>query len=237
MTKLIVHSDAVAIGVVHPVACLIHDVSVQRAAPALEEPADLAMRRLDQDAERLLGRPTVAGFRELFARLGYPEQVPAGERVVRAFQRYGTFKRINNLVDASNLATLSFGGGLGLHDANGILGSTEDIHVHRARGGEAIVPLFKHAATAVDAGDLVYGLGAPPTRPLAWLGRQDVDSDDSRIADRTRSVLLVALGNASTTEEHNLQVCLTVFELVERTCPDSRLERLTTVSLDGAGED
>lgn len=233
MTRLVLHADARAVGVLHPVACLVSEVAVMRETLALEDAAAQAMRLVEQEADELLAQPTVSGFRELFERLGYPDQTPAGERVIRAFQRPGSFKHINNLVDACNLATFSSGGGLGLHDASEILDTHEDVHIYRALGDEKIVPLFKRVATAVEPGDLVYGLVGPPARLLAWLGRQDVDADDFRVAEATSSVLLVALGNEATTEDHNLEVCLRVFEFIRRTCPDSRLARLTTVPVNG----
>ena len=177
-------------------------------------------------------RPEVRGFDELFARMGYRKQTPAGRRLVEGFRKRG-FKRYGNVIDAYNLASAWFGSGLGMHDAARLTG---DVRVFRATGSEQIVPLFKTEPANVVRGDLVYADGGPAGDPgdgggerlLAWLGQRDVDSDAYKVRDDTTSLLLVALGNAATSEDYNREACLKAVELIRRTCPEATAEFLET---------
>jgi DNA/RNA-binding domain of Phe-tRNA-synthetase-like protein len=230
MTALVVHEDAAELGIRHPVACVIRNVRVADADGVLDGEIDRLVETLRTAPETILERPEVRGFDELFARMGYRKQTPAGRRLVEGFQKRG-FKRYGNLIDAYNLASAWFGSGLGMHDASLLTG---DVHVFRATGHEQIVPLFKTEPVGVVRGDLVYGEGEGDGeaggggRLLAWLGQRDVDSDAHKVQDGTTSLLLVALGNAATPEDYNRGVCLKAVELIQRTCPEATAGFLET---------
>jgi DNA/RNA-binding domain of Phe-tRNA-synthetase-like protein len=232
MTAVFVHEDAVQLGVKHPVAFLISNVSVQsNGADALRDEVSALMAVLKEQPEAITSRPEVRGFKELFARMGYPHQVPAGQRLIESLQRRG-FRRYDNIVDAYNIASAWSGSGLGMHDARRILG---DVHVYRASGREQIVPMFKSDWVRVVPGDLVYADRAPraeggagPDRVIAWLGKRDVDSDDFKVREDTTSLLLVALGNDATSEYYNCTSCLKALELIRRTCPEATADALET---------
>jgi DNA/RNA-binding domain of Phe-tRNA-synthetase-like protein len=221
MTALVVHEDAVALGISHPVACVIRNVRVADADGVLDGEIDRLMETLRTAPETILERPEVQGFDELFAGMGYRKQTPAGRRLVEGFQKRG-FKRYGNLIDAYNLASAWFGSGLGMHDAARLSG---DVRVFRATGHERIVPLFKTEPADVVKGDLVYAEGEPrgggDDRLLAWLGQRDVDADAYKVRDETTALLLVALGNAATSEDYNRGACLKALELIQRTCPEA----------------
>lgn len=223
MSRLVVHEDARQLGIVHPVACIIHPVRVSPSSTELDSDVDALMKTLTDAPDTILARPEVRGFNELFARLGHPKQKPAGQRLVESFQRKG-FKRFNNIVDSYNVASALYGAGLGLHDAGKITG---DITVFRAAGTETIIPMFKTAAERVTTGDLVYSSGE---RLLAWLGKRDVDSDEFKVADETRALLLISLGNAATDERYNNAACQTAYNLIRLTCQEARIKFLDTVS-------
>jgi len=219
MTALVVHDDVAALGISHPAACVIRNVRVTDADGALDGEIERLMETLRTAPGTILERPEVRGFDELFARMGYRKQTPAGRRLVEGFQKRG-FKRYGNLIDAYNLASAWFGSGLGMHDASRLTG---DVRVFRATGHERIVPLFKTEPADVVRGDLVYADGSScdgdGERLLAWLGQRDVDADAYKVRDDTTSLLLVALGNAATAEDYNRGACLTAVELIRRTCP------------------
>jgi DNA/RNA-binding domain of Phe-tRNA-synthetase-like protein len=228
VTALVVHEDAAALGISHPVACVIRNVGAADADGVLDGEIERLMETLRAAPETILGRPEVRGFDELFARMGYRKQTPAGRRLVEGFQKRG-FKRYGNLIDAYNLASAWFGSGLGMHDASRLTG---DVRVFRATGHEQIVPLFKTEPAAVVRGDLVYADGeaggGDGERLLAWLGQRDVDADAYKVRDDTTALLLVALGNAATAADYNRAACLKAVELIQRTCPAAAVEFLET---------
>ncbi|WP_437536952.1 phenylalanine--tRNA ligase beta subunit-related protein [Sorangium sp. So ce726] len=216
MMKLVLHEDAARLGIRHPVACLIHHVEVV-PGPANALAGDIAqlMDRLAQEGDHLAERREVQGYRTLFERLGYPRQVPAGERLVESFRKRG-FRSINNVVDACNIASATACAGLGLHDGRRVL---SDVHVRCAAGTERIRPLFRAEQAAIPAGDLIYDCDGAV---LAWLGKRDVDSDDFKIGEATRTAILLALGNEQTDEAHGRDVCLHALDLIRKTCRQAR---------------
>lgn len=229
VSQLVVHEDAFELGIINPVACVIEGVKVLAGSGALDHEVETLMRELSGEAENILARSEVKAFNELFERMGYPRQKPAGQRLIELLLRNG-FKRYNNIVDAYNIASVQFGSGLGLHDVRRIKENDASVQVLRARGEEKIIPLFKKEPVSVVRGDLIYGIAtAPDMSLLAWLGKRDVDSDEFKVSDDTDGLLLVALGNAATSEAYNRAACQKTFELINQTCPDARITYLETV--------
>lgn len=229
VNRLIVDADAFALGIINPVACVIEDVRVLVGSDALDNEIEVLMQELSREAENILARSEVKAFNELFERMGYPRQKPAGQRLVESLLRNG-FKRYNNLVDAYNIASTLFGSGLGMHDVTRIKEQQANVEVVRARGDEKIIPLFKKEPVSVVRGDLIYGIAPSGEMSLlAWLGKRDVDSDEFKVGDDTTGLLLVALGNAATSEAYNRMACLKTFQLIGQTCPDARITFLNTV--------
>ena len=225
MQKMIIHESAYQLGIQNPVACVIDGIFVQRGR---SERLDRAVAQtIDMvQAGIPLRRPEAAGFAALFARMGYPRQTPAGQRLVASIARKG-FPRHDNVVDACNVTSAWYCAGIGIHDASSLC---EDIVVTRATGQETIIPLFKATAQRVRAGDLVY---ASKGRVLAWLGRRDVDSQELRIVEKTRSILCVVLGNERTSRDSNQAICEHFLGLVRLTCPDAAIRFLDTERLLG----
>ncbi len=222
MIQLVIHESAAQLGIIHPVACIIQNVSVSSSPSTLDIEIAGLVQQLHTETEIILSRPEVHGFKELFARMGYPKQTPAGHRLIEGLQRRG-FKSYNNIVDAYNITSALFGSGLGMHDAAAII---DDIHVFRADGNERIIPLFKTDPVDVTKGDLVYSTGG---RLVAWLGKRDVDSEEFKVQDNTTTLLLVALGNEATAEEYNKAVCLKTLNLIQRTCSNATAHFLNVV--------
>lgn len=226
MQKLIVHGSAHELGIRNPVACLLDGISVREGRwESLDPPVARAVERVQAGLPQQ--RPEAAGFITLFEALGYPQQLPAGQRLIEGIVRKG-FPRYNNIVDAGNVMSAMYCSGIGLHDASGLHG---DIVVSRATGEEEIVPLFKNKPQRVRQGDLVYGSGG---RLLAWLGRRDVDSHEFRIVNETRSLLCIVLGNALTRHTFNQEICEGFIQLIRLTCPEVKVQFLETEGPHGA---
>jgi DNA/RNA-binding domain of Phe-tRNA-synthetase-like protein len=213
MLRLIVHEDAYELGIRHPVACLIRNINISsQLCNVLTDSVQSMMDTILNHSQEILARPEVVGFHTLFEKLGYPNQTPAGQRLIEFLQTKG-FKSYNNIVDSYNIASALFASGLGLHNTATI---TEDIQIFRAKGDETIKPLFQNQSQKIAKGDIIYTNGK---NVIAWLGKKDVDSEDFKVSDDTTSLLLIALGNENTSTEYNRTACLTAIRLMRKTCP------------------
>lgn len=221
-----VMESARRLGIAEPVACVIDRVRVVTESGALDQPVARLMDGLADRFARLQADPHYLGFAELFARMGYADQIPAGRRLIEGFLARG-FRRFNNVVDAYNVVSARHGCGLGLHDAGKVRAAGIDcLQVFTARADDAIRPLFKDKPVHPKNGDLTYGRADAPRCLLAWLGKRDVDSDDFKVDDATTSLLLVVTGNARTGRAHNETICREVFELIALTCPQATMRLL-----------
>lgn len=224
--SLILHSSAVALGIVAPAACVIDRVEVMPSSAALDDAIAEVMKAVESAAHREGGLAEIEECRTVFRLMGYPDQVPAGERLRASFLQKG-FKRINNVVDAYNVVSARYCAGLGMHDASKLNGA-RSIHVRRAHGDETIRPMFKDKESAIPAGDLIYGTAPHAGQTIAWLGKRDVDGDDFKVTGDTTALLLIALGHAGTTRETNARRCEEVYQLIRSTSPAARIHFVPT---------
>ncbi|MBS0273917.1 MAG: hypothetical protein JSR55_05840 [Proteobacteria bacterium] len=207
--QVIISKDAQALGIGQPIVATISGLNIDSSSDNLISTGQSTVAALRATLRERLAEPEVRGFRELFAKMGYDDLEPAGERLARTFIEKG-FKSINSAVDAYNIVSLRWISGIGMHDVGGESG---DITVYRSHGGEEIIPLFKDKPKPIKHGDLVYAINGAP---LAWLGQKDVDSNAYRVTDTSTEVLLVVLGNRATSYDHNrsmAQECLELFKL------------------------
>jgi DNA/RNA-binding domain of Phe-tRNA-synthetase-like protein len=224
--SLVLHSSAVALGIVAPAGCVIDRVQVMSSNAALDDAIADVMSAFESAAHCEGCLAEIEECRAVFRIMGYPDQVPAGERLRVSFLQKG-FKRINNVVDAYNVVSAQYAAGLGLHDASKLNGS-HSIHVRRAHGDETIRPMFKHKESAIPAGDLIYSTAPHAGQTLAWLGKKDVDGDDFKVTADTTSLALITLGHAGTTRETNIRRCEEVYALIRATSPAARIDFVPT---------
>lgn len=229
--RLILTPGALGLGLDGAVAALISPVVVRRHDPALDKEIHALERRVRTTAAATAASPEVQGFKTLFECLGYPDQTPAGERLLSRIRERG-FPRYSNIVDAYNIVVARHICGLGMHDAS-TLRDPDDIVVRLARGNERITPLLKDRQRPVQAGDLIYGPARHIDAPMAWLGRSDIDADNWKVTGTSEQVLLVVLGNSATSRQYNEQICRKAHELVRRSCRDAKLTLLDTVVAPG----
>lgn len=229
MKSICVYASARKIGIQNPVACIIDAVSVKDNSNELAGDIDDLMKNLSVNFEKVKCSSEYIGFSKLFESMGYSGQVAAGQRLVEGFLKNG-FKNINNVVDAYNIVSARYGCGLGLHDADKVFEKLSSIDIFLASEGDEIVPIFKTKSVKVRGGDLVYGGFSHPRSLIAWLGKKDVDSDEYKVTSDTRSVLLVVTGNSETRYDYNKAICLEVFGLLLKSCPDARFVELETIT-------
>lgn len=184
------------------------------AGDALTEPV-LGAERAGELLGRLPAEDSRAGYRKLISVLGYPDTVPAGERLrelaaTRPWQGHG------GVIDAVTVASLVAGGGIGLHDAAG-LEADATLTVRRSPGGERLVPAFSSRSRPIPEGDLTYGAWKADGafEPFAWLGKRDADSATRQAGPASRRVCVVALGHPGDTEAHTAGVLTSVMTVLE----------------------
>lgn len=222
MNRIVVKNDARDLGIVNPVGCRIQGLDVRMGAPELDEDVGKIEKTIKENSDAVLDRPEVKEFHEFFSEIGYPDQTPSGEQLVKIIENNGLNRR-NNVVDAYNIASAEFGVSLGMHDAATLSG---DVVIERASGGERFLPIFHDEHMVAQSGDLVYGTD---DAMLALFGDVTRDAEKFRVTDLTEEVLLVARGNRETSEEYNRAACRRAYDLISKTCPDAEIEFLDVV--------
>ncbi|WP_248903754.1 B3/B4 domain-containing protein [Halocatena marina] len=222
MNQIVVKQDAHDLGIVSPVGCRIRGLDVQIGAPELDGDINKVEKIVNDNLDAILDKPEVKQFHEFFSKIGYPDQTPSGEQLVKIVEKKG-LKRRNNVVDAYNIASAEFGVSLGMHDAATLGG---DVIIQRASGGERFLPIFHDEYIVAQSGDLVYGTD---DHMLALFGEVTRDAEKFRVTDLTNEVLLVARGNRKTSEDYNRAACRRAYDLISKTCPDAEMEFLDVV--------
>ena len=83
MIRCIVHSSARDVGIINPIVCLIRRIEVQKTSEnLLADEIQTVMSEIHNCFEQILASSEVLGFVQLFKELGYPNQVPAGRRLI-----------------------------------------------------------------------------------------------------------------------------------------------------------
>ncbi|UPM43091.1 phenylalanine--tRNA ligase beta subunit-related protein [Halocatena salina] len=216
INEIVIHGDAHKLGI-NPVGCVIRNLDIQSETNELDDEIRAVEKQLTNDAESVLQSQDVVGSRELFSRLGYPEQEPAGEQLVTLIETSG-LNRHNHVVDAYNIVGGRSGAVMGMHDTAQL---GEKITVRRADGGETMLPIFHDEPETASNGDLIW---ESEEDVLALLGPISRDADAFKVTESTEEVLLMIPGNDKTSEEHNRRLCIQTFDLIEQVNPDAELE-------------
>lgn len=90
MDQIVVKQDARELGIVNPVGCVIRGLDVQMGAPELDEDATAIEKTIKKDPGTILDRREVKEFHEFFSEIGYPNQTPSGEQLVRLIEKKGS---------------------------------------------------------------------------------------------------------------------------------------------------
>ena len=220
--KLLIDNEAKQIGIYNPVACIIDNIIIKNSSPELDGEINWLTNHLRNASKSILSQPEVKGFNNLFTNLGYPEQTPAGQRLIELILKRG-INRYNNIIDSYNIVSALYGSGIGMHDFKDI---DDDIYVRRALGHEKILPLFKNKNKKIPAGDLVY---STKDEIIAWIGKNDIDSDNFKIKNETHDILLVILGNKETSESYNLKILKKIISLISLSCSNIHLKILENI--------
>ncbi len=164
---------------------------------------------------RIGENPTVRALREFYWRIGIdPTKVrPSSEALVRRVVRKGTFPKINNVVDAINLASAETLVPIGLYDLDKIEG---DVSLRRARKGEIFVPIGGKE-TLLAGGEPVLA----DSQKIMFLYPYR-DSELTKVDENTRRVLIVGAGVPGIERPVVRRAVNLSIELLERFCSGRR---------------
>lgn len=226
--RFLVTTEARNTGVLHPVVAVYGNLKqlAGEDTKVYDAIIEETMARIKQIREEKLHTPQVQGYSELFTNLdpSYKKLVPAGQRLINNFERTGSFKRYGNLVDSYNLVALQGIESIGTHDARVLLKDV-DLVFRRALGTEKMVPSFRKKEEKLKKGDLTYGIFQDGQfKPFAWLGKRDEDNSEFQLKPDTTTMLMTAIGNMHTSEEHNIRICEQTFEYLKMSCPEATMQ-------------
>lgn len=221
MRKIHIEPEVRKLGIREPVGCIIRDIDTTANASELDTDIRETERFVSSNLDSILQSEEVTASKELFARLGYPDQRPAGEQLVRQIAKK-ELNRHNNVVDAYNVVGGRSGAILGMHDVSQL---TDDVRIRRADGGETMLPIFHDEPEIAAEGDLIWESG---NDILALLGPVSRDADRFKVDESTTDVLLMVPGNEKTTEEYNRSLCESTYDLIQKSSPGAEMKFLET---------
>lgn len=198
------------IGIIHPCVAKISGVN-NIDVGNLSKFNDRIMEKYNEiclNFDSIIKDKKVIGYKKILEQLGYSDTIPAGMRLLTSFKEKG-FKHINYLVDAYNIISMQYCAGIGMHDAAFL---DDVIEIKIADGTETIKPMFQSKEIKVRKGDLIY---TSNNATIAWLGKRDVDSDDFKVTQTTKDIVLVVLGNLYTNNEYSMHVVKEIFEMIK----------------------
>ncbi|NON61884.1 B3/4 domain-containing protein [Acidianus sp. RZ1] len=155
----------------------------------LEDDLRLVEERFSsEDPERLKENPVVRAYRDFYWRIGIdPTKTrPAGEALRRRIERNGKLPRINDIVDAGNIASSSTLIPIGIYDIAKVKGEPSIV---LSKGGEIFYPIGKDKPETLRPGipimiDEEKVMHIYPHR----------DSRITSVEESTRDVLIVGAG-------------------------------------------
>ncbi|MFY3740615.1 MAG: DNA/RNA-binding domain of Phe-tRNA-synthetase-like protein [Candidatus Nitrosomirales archaeon] len=162
------------------------DVSITKdynLAPFLNE----LSKKITVSKETLKDHPTVRTLRDFYWRMGIdPTKVrPSSEALARRFLTNNSIPKINNVVDAGNIASIETLVPIGIYDADKIVGS---VALRLANSNEEFIDISNEKHT-LQGKEIVLSDSNGVMHVFPYR-----DSLRTRIADQTKKILIVGCG-------------------------------------------
>jgi DNA/RNA-binding domain of Phe-tRNA-synthetase-like protein len=167
-------------------SCALVDVNIVKDY-SLDPFLDELSKKLTVSKETLKDHPTVRALRDFYWKMGIdPTKVrPSSEALARRFLTNNNIPKINNVVDAGNIASIETLVPIGIYDAGKIVGN---VTLRLAKGSEEFIDISntKHTLQGreivlSDSNDVMHVF---PYR----------DSFRTRVTEQTKRVLIVGCG-------------------------------------------
>jgi len=192
----------------------INNVNVQSSGLKLEEFKKLVMEETRQfyDAETLKDRPVLRAYRDFFWRVNVdPTKIrPAAEALIRRVVVGNPLPRINTLVDAYNLASIKTEVAVAAFDADNLRG---DLIMRFAKKGEKFHGIGMNKPLHLQGSEIVVQDAEKLVAVYPYR-----DSEDSKVSEATKNVLLLFCGVPGITEEKLLEAMKVTVDYVTRFC-------------------
>lgn len=192
----------------------ISGVRVERSGTTLEEFEGevIAEVKREYNIEALKDIPVFRAYRDFFWRIGVdPTKVrPAAEALIRRILLGKSIPSINNVVDAYNLASIKTGIALAAFDINRLRGR---LTMRFAKRGEEFLGIGMGEARELSGGEIVI---SDDEKLIAIYPHRD--ADDSKVTEKTESVLLLVCGVPNLEKNALLDAAETTIDYVTRFC-------------------
>jgi len=192
----------------------IEGVKVEKQSKGLEDFKDELMKRVREryDLESLRDLPAFRAYRDFFWRAGIDptKNRPAAEALIRRILQGRPLPRVNTLVDAYNLASVQTEVALAAFDAERLRG---DLLMRFATGGEEFTGIGMEGPVALRGGEVVVSDGAGLVAVYPHR-----DAERTKVAEATRSVLLLVCGVPGIPEETLADAARVAVEYITHFC-------------------
>jgi len=167
-------------------SCALTDVNIRKdynLDPFLDE----LSKKLAVNKESLKDHPTVRALRDFYWRMGVdPTKVrPSSEALARRFLTNNNIPKINNVVDAGNIASIETLVPIGIYDAGTIVG---DVTLRLANNNEEFVDIA-NTRHALQGGQIVLSDTNSVMHVFPYR-----DSFRTRVTEQTKKALIVGCG-------------------------------------------
>jgi DNA/RNA-binding domain of Phe-tRNA-synthetase-like protein len=144
-------------------------------------------KKLTVSKETLKDHPTVRGLRDFYWRMGIdPTKVrPSSEALARRFLTNSNIPKINNVVDAGNIASIETLVPIGIYDADKIVGS---VTLRLANSNEEFIDI-SNARHTLQGKEIVLSDTSGVMHVFPYR-----DSLRTRVTDQTRKIMIVGCG-------------------------------------------
>ncbi|MBS7615314.1 hypothetical protein KEJ18_06270 [Candidatus Bathyarchaeota archaeon] len=215
MTRLVISEDVnAAFPDLVVLVTQINDVNVQSSDLRLEEFKKLVTEETRRffDAETLKDQPVLRAYRDFFWRIKVdPTKVrPAAEALIRRIVAGNPLPCINTLVDAYNLASVKTEVAVAAFDADKLRG---DLKMRYAEKGEKFLGIGMNKPLQLQGGEVVVQDAEKLVAIYPYR-----DSEDSKVTETTKKVVLLFCGVPGVTEEKLLEAMKVTIDYVTKFC-------------------
>jgi DNA/RNA-binding domain of Phe-tRNA-synthetase-like protein len=170
-------------------ACEVLNVEVKKDKLIEEELKKAEAMFVNTNLEDLKNDPVVRSYREFYWRIGIdPTKTrPSGEALRRRVARGNPIPRINNIVDAGNIASLITLVSIGIYDLDKIKGS---LKLTLSKGGETFIPIGSDKPVILNKG---FPILIDDEGKILHLYPHK-DSELTKITENTRNILIISAG-------------------------------------------
>jgi len=170
-------------------ACEIHNVEVKKDNFIEEELKKAEATFVNINLEDLKNDPIAKGYREFYWRIGIdPTKIrPSGEALRRRVARGNPIPRINNIVDAGNIASLITLISIGIYDLDKL---KWPLKLTLSKGGEEFIPIGSDKSIVLNKG---FPILIDNEGKILHLYPHK-DSEITKVTENTRNILIIAAG-------------------------------------------